>query len=186
MRAIAVLLLVGCTGATGPAGPQGALGEPGERGPAGAQGERGEAGPQGVGAARGLRWVDASGALVGDQLIYVDDAGVLWPIDPETARVKMIDLQLLSNRLFTSSDCSGSAYVPAPPPRQAFNMIDDPTLRVRRDTVQRVDIQAGSGSSGGNCNAISGTRSGLVSFADMDVVQLPALSFVPPLHRELR
>jgi hypothetical protein len=185
-RLMVVALFAGCTGTTGPQGapgPQGERGPAGERGEPGAKGDRGEAG---AGAARGLQWVDATGALVGDQLTYVDDAGVLWPIDPETARVRAVDLHLLSNRLYTSSDCSGVAYVVAPAPRQVFDMLDDPTLSVRRDAVVRVDIDAGSASSSSGCVQVSGARSGVVAFADCDVVQLPSLSFVPPLHRELR
>lgn len=179
----AVLVLSGCVGSAGPQGDRGPAGAEGAQGPAG---ERGEVGPQGLSAVRGLQWVDATGALVGDQLTYVDAAGVLWPIDPETASVRLVDLHLTSNRLYTSTDCSGVAYVVAPAPRQAFDMVDDPTLRVRRDTAMRTVIDAGSGFGGGTCTQITGTRAGLVSFADMDVVLMPSLGFVPPLHREQR
>ena len=133
-----------------------------------------------------MRWVDSTGQLVGDQLTYVDDAGVLWPIDPESARVKTVDLQLLTSRFYASSDCTGVGYVIPPLPRQPF-ISDAPTIRVRRDTTMPADVQVGSAVSVGGvtCTPVTGTPS-VVSFAEMDVVQLPALSFTPPLHRELR
>lgn len=178
-----VVLVCGCVGEKG---ERGSAGADGARGPQGEPGAAGERGAVGAGAALGLRWVDARGTLVGDQLTYVDDAGVLWPVDTETARVRIVDLQLLTSRFYTSSDCSGVAYVIPPLPRQPF-ISDAPTVRVRRDDTLPSDVQIGSAVSAGGstCNTASGSRA-VISFADMDVVQLPALSFVPPLHRELR
>lgn len=130
--------------------------------------------------------MDSAGALVGDQLTYVDDAGVLWPLDLETGRVDRTALHLLSNRLFTSSDCTGPAYVKPPAPRQVFDMLDDQTLRSRRDAAALADVTIHSGMSGGVCGQVTANTQSLVSFDAMDVVALPALSFVGPLHRELR
>ena len=177
-----LVVLSGCVGASGPAGERGPTGADGAEG---ARGPAGERGLPGAGGAHGLRWVDATGKLVGDQLTYVDDDGALWPVDAETGQVNLIELQLTSPRLYRSNDCSGAWYVTPPAPRQVFSTINDTVLRVRRDTAQLEEVVVGSGSAGAACAPASGIRS-MVSLDDMDVVQLPALSFTGPLHRELR
>lgn len=178
MRALGVVVLglLGCqvAGPAGPAGERGPQGEPGDRGP---QGERG---PAGVDAARGLRWVDAAGTLVGDGLIYVDTSGNLWLVDLETARLGSATRQTL----FTGTLCTGAAYVAPLPPREVFKL-DDAAFRVRQDDAQLADIQFQSIGTPTACMLSAGnTRA--VSLGDTTEVQMPTVSFVGPVHRELR
>ena len=102
------LLLTACNANPGPAGPQGErgpAGPPGEQGPAGPRGTPGEpgqdgepgrdgapgpvgpVGPRGAAGAAADRWLDSDGATVtsGPDLVFFDESGNLWSIDPNAA-----------------------------------------------------------------------------------------------------
>ncbi len=116
---------VGPTGPQGPAGPQGPQGPQGPSGPAGAQGTQGPAGlPFTVfeknGAALGSML-----SLSGRTVTYADPSvsHFIWTVDLFTTQPVLPQATLF----FTSTDCTGTAYVDGNPPPQLL-FVPDPAF----------------------------------------------------------
>lgn len=143
---VVACLLIGCAekGASGEPGARGADGAPGAKGDTGERGEPGARGADGtaIAGARIVLWVDATGAVIGPEPVFIDDAGVQWPLDLETGTVKPVPLS--EDVYFASTDCSGQAYrYSAGLPRVASSLpLADGgvALVVRDDTTPSVAI----------------------------------------------
>jgi len=107
--------LPGATGAIGPQGPQGPQGVAGVQGSQGPQGAPGAAGPAGKGALL-LRQADNSvvGYAFGDLYLYVPSMGCTLYLDTTGGTLKWTPMRVLPAVAFTSSDCTGTPYWPAP------------------------------------------------------------------------
>lgn len=201
VASVLVLLVLGCAqkgepgakgeaGAPGADGAPGAKGDPGERGAPGARGADGTAIP----GARIVLWVDATGAVIGPEPVFIDDAGVQWPLDLETGTVKP---QALSELVyFASTDCSGQAYRAGGLPRVGSSLpLGDGgvSLVVRDDTTPAVAITL-SVSNGaqrgpdGFCAAGFGfsQQARLVPVQAFREVLAPSTSTPGPLRKEWR
>lgn len=185
------LFVVGCTSAqgekgdTGAAGAQGAAGAKGEPGESGA---RGEQGPPGAASNAGkiVVWVDATGAVIGPEPVFIDDAGVRWGLDRETGA----PTALASSRLWhLSFDCSGETYVDAvSPPGHAFTVTSDGGTYVRASTTTSATPRGvGSTAIEGSCSVSDPrvTRNTLRLTEVTPVVQPPS-RFSGPLRTEWR
>lgn len=153
--AAVVLVLSACTGTSGPAGEKGEKGDRGDVGPAGAQGPKGDPGTS----SGGLVLVDADGTPVPEGL-YIDTAGVQWPVNLDTGQVYTQVVDRFPSRQFLSNDCSGSAYVDSTGllARQPFSFPDATVVYVRGDAQQSVAFTAQSVRVGtGPCTMIQGT-----------------------------
>jgi hypothetical protein len=120
--------------------------------------------------------------VLGPDLSYVDSTGRQWPVALESGRIELQNVP----RYFEFADCTGPYYVASIPPRYVFNL--DGTARVRADNVTATRIAAGAYRDGaGPCHAMASTQMWAVSEADLTAVGIvtPALTFVPPLHREI-
>jgi hypothetical protein len=170
----------GATGATGPAGAQGDPGPQGEPGPAGARGEPGERGP-------GLRWVDADGVEVGPDVagkpVYIDQDGVIWPIDPERAE---IGATVHVTRFFTSDDCTTDPHVVPPLPRVPFEVDGISGWYVRPDDLPQAPNTTFMAYQGtGICNPSNDIENAYELVLMDPLTGPPALSFVAPLRQEM-
>lgn len=206
MRAtlVVALFVVGCTGTqgpkgdTGPAGAAGARGEPGVKGDTGERGEQGPAGPQGVpgpvsGNGRVVVWVDATGAVIGPEPVFIDDAGVRWPLDVETGAPSLTTTSPSAiHRGFISDNCTGTEYVSAlAAPREAFVMrsFGAPDVFVARsDAEPAVPVTTGSlFDVDGGCRALpSGGLARGVPISSLRAAGQPPPPATGPLHREWR
>lgn len=177
-------------GARGADGAPGAKGDPGERGAAGARGADGTA----IAGARIVLWVDATGAVIGPEPVFIDDAGVQWPLNLESGTVA--PLALYEGVYFASNDCTGQALRPGYAPRMASSLplADGGTqLVVRDDSTQAVTITYGLSTGSvrlldGNCsfgNSFN-QRLTVVPVEAFRELRAPTASFVPPLRKEWR
>ena len=177
MLVAAVVFAVSCGGAAG------------EKGPAGDQGPAGEQGPRGEPGYSGLVWVDANGALVGpyaESPIYVDDAGVLWPVNSETAE---LDLATRDTAVgwFESADCTGVAYALANPPSVAYlvpsGMGTGLTRAVVRSATQAsVSIHAHSQLGESSTCGFADLNDLMVPTSSLSAVAPPNFQFAAPLR----
>jgi hypothetical protein len=192
------MLLLGCAekgekgepGARGADGAPGAKGDPGERGEAGQRGADGTA----IAGARIVLWVDATGAVIGPEPIFIDDAGVQWPLDLETGEPS--PSKLYEGVIFASNDCSGQAYAAGGLPRVAGSreLADGGSTFVVRDTTTRA-VRLSVGPTAGSVRQNDGScAAGFPAPAQMLVVPIEAFREVPapltgtpgPLRKEWR
>jgi len=194
---LAAVLLCACTsqkGEPGEAGPRGEAGAAGVQGPAGPKGSDGAA----IAGARIVVWVDANGAVIGPEPLYVDDAGVQWILNRETGHV---DLGRPLTLRFEDPDCTGQALVAPPATRIAFAIaptfgydIDagavvrqfDGGVFVRPDDTLRAESRnAQFNSESGSCQDLGG---GIVAVpvSALRNAAIPQSPFTGPLHSEWR
>jgi hypothetical protein len=156
------------------------------------KGPKGDPGPAASSGKR-LVWVDATGAEVGPAAAagvssglasYVDDRGLIWPVDPETARVAEDRFPGFS-KLFETSDCTGTAYMVPVAPRVVFKAPGDPKLRVRPDSLASKSVSVHT-LSGTDCSPTSTDYQviDLTTTAPSPELTIPALAFAPPLRQE--
>lgn len=192
MLSMIVMFAVSCTGGAGAAGQKGDTGAPGPAGPQGERGEpgpRGEQGPPGVAsnAGRIVVWVDATGAVIGPEPVFIDDAGVQWPLDQETG---LIGTGLPWPVYYESNDCDGGALELAhSPPRVVFIGADGGFFRRANDVIRaRVrDVHSTRGPPTWQCYATSGSY-GLLQWSS-DIVAVPGpptIGFQGPLRKDWR
>ena len=137
-----------------------------------------------------LVWVDANGRVITPYTatsIYVDDEGVLWLLDPETATVSVVNFPDEA-WFYTEPDCQGPAYLPAiHSPRQVFTTHNCSVPRVRPDDVASQEITVASRLFGALCIPWGGTFR-LIPESEMIAVERPPpdLGACPPLHIERR
>ncbi len=187
MKRITVLLLAftmfGCSIEQGSPDQHGNF-EEGNTGGVGPMGPAGPAGPAG-----GLRWRDASGAQIdgavlhGMELVFVDDAGLLWKLDAETGLADVAAGELAVK--WTNADCSGAPFVAAPPPRFTFRIAGDTGVRVRADNVVAYDVTIASAQTESGCAPLAQpVAERLISLPAALGTGVPELTFVGPLHPE--
>lgn len=133
-------------------------------------------------------WVDATGAVVGPEPVFIDDAGVQWDLNTATAEVAPRPLS--GNNLYTAADCAGDAYAEGTVlPRLGHVLsLDDGGISyvVRDDTTPSPRISAQSVFINGACLAnqqppyLATPRS---AFREVGLAQSP---YTGPLHREWR
>ncbi len=102
--------IAGAVGATGPEGPVGAIGPQGAAGAQGQQGIAGAVGATGPQGPAGFTVVDESGATVG----FYENENVIVKNNSDYVSFGVQQGQLVtfeSRLLFTSTDCSGTAYI---------------------------------------------------------------------------
>ena len=135
-------------------------------------------------------WVDADGRAISpflDPETYVDDAGLFWPLDPETATVSD-PAQTGGRWFFAEPGCTGPTYEwPVPAPRRIFRTFNCPVPRYRPDDVQsqlitiRSEFTIGIG-----CQDNAGIVR-MVPYSQMIFVgPAPDPGAQPPLHLENR
>jgi len=137
-------------------------------------------------------WADANGTTIapligGPQQLrtdYMDDAGLLWTLEVNTATVSAVGD---AGRLFTQPGCTGPAYITAFPPRLVFTIVNLPGGWVRRDDVTAQMMQVASYDEGHGCLPTNSTisvipQSGLTAVDSTP----PNLGACPPLHVERR
>lgn len=179
-----VVVLVGC-GRAGSNGQDGGAGAVGPRGPAGADGAPGATGG-------GYRWVDATGeaVTVGPDLVFVDEAGMFWGVDAETAE---LTAHQEDGQLYTTTDCTGPGYailqmgvspsVARVSPRMVVE-IDGDTF-VRGDTQMPQDVCFRSSDYSGSCEDLGFEAcDDMFAVDDMIEVERPSVSWTGPLHPE--
>lgn len=199
MKNVVILVAVLVWACQGEPGPRGPVGDVGPAGPVGARGPDGPPGVPGTGSGS-IVWKDAAGVItgLGDRLMVVDSGGLFWFLDPETAQPNLAQHLYgpsAQTKYFTTTDCSGSAYLigPLAPPRIPFSYGNAPEWRVRLDTAVFQQVVYHSSKSGvtGNCTATTipgGILATLMAETDAPVrVGLLApsnLGLTPPLHME--
>ena len=168
---VGTLLLLAIAGCAAPAGPVDSSTPPPNAGTASASGR--------------LVWKDATGAFVAyDSLLYQDDRGYLWSLNPETAR--LYDFGAGSTN-FASADCSGEAYAGAAQPRFPFRLAGESAWRVRPDALASIEVVLGSALTvTGTCQTLTNsTPTRVVPIARLIAgIAEPTFSFAPPLHME--
>ena len=179
---VAVVLLSACAGQKGEPGPAGAQGAKGERGDVGPAGERGADGAA-IAGARIVVWVDANGAVVGPESLFVDDAGVQWPLDRETGEV---DLGVPLALRFGAVDCSGAPMVQVPPPRRAFTAGTDGGVYVRPNDSLRAEVVDVHTQPNGSAACLEAGPLAVMPLSELRSVAAPSSPFTGPLHVEWR
>lgn len=179
MRTAALLLwLVGCgPGAAGREGAEGATGPAGPPGPPGAS-------------AGGYRWHDATGAAVtaGASLVIFDEAGHMWPIDPESAGIGPV-AGTFWRYGFSGADCSGTEYAgDLGPPRIVMSgaLNDEPErfyVRPDNGALQLVTVASARNAPDDDCYEVDAEVEAL-PVAELLEVTPPAMSWSGPLHPE--
>jgi hypothetical protein len=143
-------------------------------------------------------WVDADGRalqplqpfllspFLGSQT-YVDDAGLFWTLDPETATVS-VPHALSSPWFFAEPGCTGPAYELPFPPRQIFSTPNCTVPRYRPDDVRRQRITVVWRMDNGIDCAPYQSVARVVPYSQMIFVDRPApeLGVRAPLHLENR
>lgn len=187
MRSILLMLsLCACVGERGEPGPKGDPGATGAVGATGAQGEPGAPGADGaaIAGARIVVWVDATGAVIGPEAAFLDDAGVRWLLDTETG-----DLATYVNftaHYFESLDCSGPPLMRVQLPRTAFGGPDGGYfVRSNDATTAALLTTASRQSFGGPCIQISSSFY-MLPLNEVRAVEKPAFDFIGPLRVEWR
>jgi hypothetical protein len=115
---VAILLVIGCAGPTGPQGERGPSGQDGATGPAGMDGEPGmpgEQGPAGAGGGVAYHWVDADGMVVfpTPEMVRFTADGARWVYNPYNGAFGG-QIQSIMTRRWTGADCTGLEYVVGP------------------------------------------------------------------------
>lgn len=189
------LFVVGCTspqGEKGDTGPAGAPGAAGAKGEPGEPGARGEQGPPGAASNAGkiVVWVDATGAEVGPELAYWDDAGVRWDLDKESGSATTSAPLWL---YFSSGDCTGQEYIEVRvPPRWAFAAGIDGGTYVRPNDAQHPALQglntATIAANGGGCSVLNqpNEQHSVFRLEELRHVSRPQTGFTGPLRTEWR
>src|SRR5262249_36984804 len=106
-------------------------------------------------------WVDANGRVIAPFLTgtYVDDAGLFWVLDPETATVSVLNFND-ETLYYTEPGCQGPSYLFAGShgPRQVFTTGTCSIPRVRPDDLASQEISIASYLYRGiSCLPVSGT-----------------------------
>lgn len=154
----------------------------------GMMGDRGPEGPPGRGAPRwvGVDREEVVGATTfGDafRVAYIDDAGVMWWLDPGTCGLTAITS---ARRFFASADCTGDGYVEtgASGAIPGADLITVQVLRGEYFVVVGAEEMLAFGSlmqSDGVCETVSGTTN--VRRLDR-AIEIPTIACAPPLHLE--
>lgn len=190
---VAVVLLSACAGQKGEpgaAGPRGEAGAPGAQGPAGEKGEPGARGADGsaIPGARVVLWVDAQGAIVGPEAAYLDDAGVFWMLDTESAEPRGAGGD--GRLYFESADCTGEAFVVTyPSPRRAFSApaLDGGLQFFMRPSFSVRGTQRAFGSRfASDCLQTNESLRSLSASTDLTPLAIPQPPYAGPLHTEWR
>ena len=138
-------------------------------------------------------WVDANGRTIGPFLggwygTYIDDAGLQWNVDRETATLYVVNYWESDDwTYFTEPNCEGPSYIRASfPPRYVYKLDHWRFPRFRPDWLASQQIQVASVRRG-LCQNTEGTGQ-LIPEAEMIEVDqpLPDLGACPPLHVERR
>jgi hypothetical protein len=135
-------------------------------------------------------WVDANGRVIGPYVptqFYVDDDGLNWLLDPETATLSIFNFND-EPWFYTEPDCQGPAYLlPIPYPRSVFTTHNCSVPRVRPDELASQQIHVLSRGFGAICVPLEGTFT-LIPESEMIAVERPPpdLGARPPLHVERR
>jgi len=181
-----VVALVGC-GSSGSNGQDGGAGAVGPQGPAGADGAPGAPGG-------GYRWVDATGeaVTVGPDLVFVDEAGMFWGVDPETAELTVAEEETAP--LFDTDNCSGGGWVmlyrssgvsERVPPRFVVGIDGDTFARADTQRLGRFFLGWRRDDEGACVPNPYGTGdSDGFAVDDMIEVERPSVSWTGPLHPE--
>lgn len=149
----------------------------------------------------GIIWKDAAGVTVpvfgepGGTLLYLDAAGRFWTIDWETLRVGPAEVD--DGPMFASSDCTGAAWVVAPPPPRVtfmlgfnINQPGGPTIYIRNDVLTEGPVTICSARQpDGTCSALASCAKYIgVLGAEMTPsppLTVPTVAFLAPLHPEV-
>lgn len=161
---LASVFALACT--PGPAGPPGPAGEPGE---------------PGAGATGRLVWRDATGAVVGHELlIFQDAAGQVWNLDVETARPSVDE-----PAYYSGAGCTGDTWTPARAVAQPFRFGGGVALVKRPPTLlsQTTALQS-QRTTAGACQAFVASLKVLPAAQLVAAQPEPAWPFVPPLRVE--
>ena len=138
-------------------------------------------------------WVDATGAVVAPYIrgeavpnLFIDDAGFVWALDAEHARVSALPIPL---RYYPSPDCTGTWYLNISGsirPREVLSILDLHVLLARADDVAGQTISVLSVAQLGGCFPFVDEIT-VVPCTSLRVVESePDLGAVPPLHLERR
>ena len=122
--------------------------------------------------------------VFGFRMAYIDNAGLIWALDPITATVSA---RAADARWYTEPNCTGPAYVSGYYPRQVFTIVNTPGAWVCRDEVAAQVLRAVSFDDGQGCQSTN-TVTWLIPESGLRAVDCtpPDLSACPPLHIERR
>jgi len=142
-------------------------------------------------------WVDADGralqpiypispTIFGDTTTYVDDAGLFWNLDPETATVS-VPGEAAGPWVFAEPECAGPAYELPFPPRRIFRTFNCPLPRYRPDVQSQLITIRSRMDNGIDCAPYQSVAR-VVPYSQMIFVDRPApeLGVRAPLHLENR
>lgn len=163
-----------------------------------------------AGPSSGLVWVDATGdevegvGYLGDRLVYADEDGYLWPLDPRATGTDAFGLNEITHDMwddavlylvYVDEDCRDAwvgAEMPLPrvvhivPPTAFSGDIPSAGLEgvtfVAPDAADPVSVEPTWRNDASGCED-SGTP-GLISVADLHKVEPPSTWWVAPLHPE--
>ncbi len=197
----------GQQGVAGEAGPPGPSGPQGEAGPAGAPGDAGPSGPPGEAGSPGITgfvWKDAVGAQVRvvfptswapPSLFVADSLNYVWRVSSISgvivpARDDLDGANAMTFK-YTSTDCSGTAYVSveevAYPAGFTFRVTGDARYRALSPTTVPASIQQRSFLGGSGCSTSSATSIWAVpesTTLPSAAITKPASLLTPPVHAE--
>jgi hypothetical protein len=137
-------------------------------------------------------WVDANGRTIGPFLggwygTYIDEDGLQWNVDPETASLYVVNYwESYDRTYFTEPNCAGASYSTPFPPRWVYKLNHWPFPRFRPDWLASQEVRVAS-MRYGSCQPYAGT---LRLVPESELIELdgplPDLGACPPLHVELR
>lgn len=130
-------------------------------------------------------WVDAAGTPVtrGTDLEWIDDRGIVWPIDWRTATLSALPYPAI---VYEDAACAGRAFLVADaPPLHALYDPDDDTYKIVREDARIERLDDGYAKVGG-CSKVLDQP---VVYDLRVVVELQGapqlLPYVPPLRKVL-
>jgi hypothetical protein len=200
----------GATGTQGPPGPQGPMGYSGGTGPTGATGPQGPQGAQGLqgppgppgpasdaGAGASVAWKDANGNAMSVissfnlGILWADSSGYIWQIRPDGTLTGSDGSSASSNFqtfFFTSTDCSGTAYVKAFYGRWVIYLPGSsiqPYAFPDAGAATSINAQSEGTGPGPSCGTTGGFQMSAVPFSTLVAVTAPAVP-TPPYHPEFQ
>lgn len=195
---IAALALVSVACSKGDKGEQGSPGLKGDTGATGATGPVGPVGPVGPPGGRGYVWLDSTGAFVAPFADvwfahWIDPStGLLWEInttDGHSAVGRWELAGVVSAKYFTSTDCTGTAYVSAdwlvPNVTVEVTTTGTPTyykVPATAPTSAAVDTNSKYDEPTANCATAAFTLTAGVPVTALTSVTKPTRPYTPPLH----